>query len=678
MSAPKKLFEPIKVGNVELKNRVMMLGVTTGFLDNYYVTDKYANFMGARARGGTGLVVIGSAYPFDLSGVTPRYINIASGVGIWTDDQIPGLSKVAKNIHDNGGKAACQLVICSEWRANKDNPLEGVGPSAGAGGPSVKEVRELTVDEIRLIVDQYAEGARRAREAGFDMVEFHAGIGYFINRFLSPYSNRRTDEYGGTPEKRMRFFLEVIEACKAKAGADFTLAARISGDELLEGGNKIEDVQKMIPVLEKAGLAYFNVQAGWHESPIPLVQQWVPEGAFVYLGEAIKKVATVPVAVGYRLKDPIMAEEIVAAGKVDMIAMARQLIADADWANKAQAGKLDDIRKCITCCRCMDDNFVGVPITCSVNTNLEGLPETPAEKPKKVMVIGGGPSGLEAARVATMRGHKVTVFEKGKRLGGLTTLASVLNSEIEPFHDWLVKQVKDLNIEVKLGTEVKPDTVDSFKPDVVILAAGGSPAELNVPGIDSDNVISSHDIEAFVSGQSTKKGLMWTLAAKVGKDVAGSPALMRKMLGLNFPIKKRVAIIGGQFSGCELALTLMEKGKQVRIIEETKRLGADIGPVTRWVEMDMMKKGGVAMEPLTKVKEITDKGVKAVREDGTEVFFEADTILLALGLKENMELAEKLKGKVGEVYVVGESAGGGGKKRLREAMNSGRDAGAKI
>ena len=170
MSAPKKLFEPIKVGNVELKNRVMMLGVTTGFLDNYYVTDKYANFMGARARGGTGLVVIGSAYPFDLSGVTPRYINIASGVGIWTDDQIPGLSKVAKNIHDNGGKAACQLVICSEWRANKDNPLEGVGPSAGAGGPSVKEVRELTVDEIRLIVDQYGEGARRAREAGFDLV----------------------------------------------------------------------------------------------------------------------------------------------------------------------------------------------------------------------------------------------------------------------------------------------------------------------------------------------------------------------------------------------------------------------------------------------------------------------------------------------------------------------------
>jgi 2,4-dienoyl-CoA reductase (NADPH2) len=238
--------------------------------------------------------------------------------------------------------------------------------------------------------------------------------------------------------------------------------------------------------------------------------------------------------------------------------------------------------------------------------------------------------------------------------------------------------VKDLNIEVKLGTEVKAETVDGFKPDVVILAAGGSPADLNVPGVDSDNVISSHDIEAFVSGQSTKKGLMWTLAAKVGKDVAGSPALMRKMLGLNFPIKKRVAIIGGQFSGCELALTLMEKGKQVRIIEETKRLGADIGPVTRWVEMDMMKKGGVAMETLTKVKEITDKGVKAVREDGTEVFFDADTVLLALGLKENMELADKLKGKVAEVYVVGESAGGGGKKRLREAMNSGRDVGAKI
>jgi 2,4-dienoyl-CoA reductase (NADPH2) len=678
MSTLRKLFEPINVGNVELKNRVMMLGVTTGFLDHYHVTDRFVRFMGARARGGTGLVVVGSAYPFDLSGVTPRYINIASGVGIWSDEFIPGLNRVVKAIHENGGKAACQLVICSEWRGNKDAPLEGVGPSDGPGGPSVKEVRALTPDEIRQMIGQFGEGARRAREAGFDMVEFHAGIGYFINRFLSPYSNKRTDEYGGTPEKRLRFFLDVIESAKGRAGNDFTLTCRLSGDELLQGGNKLQDVQKMIPALEEAGIASFDIQAGWHESPYPLVQQWVPEGAFVHLAEGIKKVATKPVATGYRIKDPIMAEDIIATGKADIIAMARQLIADAEWANKAKSGRLDDIRKCITCCRCMDDNFVGTPITCSVNTNLEGTADMPADNRKRIVVIGGGPSGLEAARIATLRGHKVVVYEKGRRLGGLTVLASVVNEEIEPFCNWLVKQIADLGIEVTYGTDVTAELIGAMKPDAVIVACGGAPVDIDVPGIDGDNVISSHDIEAFVSGRSTKKGLMWSMAAKLGKDLAGSPVLMRKLLSLNFPIKKTVAIIGGQFAGVELALALMQKGKKVRIIEESKRLGADIGPVTRWVEMDMLRKGGVAMEALTKVIAITDKGVRAVQDGSKETFFEADTILLALGIKENLGLADKLKGKVPELYVVGESTGGGRSKRLREAMGSGFDVGSKI
>jgi len=674
----RKLFEPIDVGNVTLKNRIMMLGVTTGFPDNYKVTEKFANFMGARAKGGTGLVVVGSAYPFDLSDVTPRYINMSSGVGIWSDEFIPGLSTVTKVIHENGGKAACQLVICSEWRGSKDTPLEGVGPSDGPGGPSVKQVREVTLDEIRRIIDQFGESARRAREAGFDMVEFHAGIGYFINRFLSPYSNKRFDEYGGTPEKRLRFFLDVIESAKAKAGSDFTLTCRLSGDEFLDGGNKLDDVQKMIPILEKAGIAAFNIQAGWHESPRALVQQWVPEGAFVYLAEGIKQVATKPVMTGYRIKDPIMAEDIIATGKADIIAMARQLIADAEWASKAQAGKLNDIRKCITCCRCMDDNFVGTPITCSVNTNLEGVSQNRAEKVKKIMIVGGGPSGLEAARLATLRGHKVVIYEKGRRLGGLMILASVLNEEIEPFHGWLVKQIRDLGIEVKLDTDVTSELIDAVKPDVLIVAAGGTQIDLKVPGIDGDNVISSHDMEAFVSGTTTKKGLMWSLAAKVGKNVTGSPTLMRKLMGLNFPIKKRVAVIGGQFAGCELALTLMQKGKGVRIIEESKRLGSDIGPVTRWVEMDMLRKGGVAMETLSKVVAITDKGVRVVQAGPKETFFDADTVLLALGLKENLGLADKARGKVTDVYVVGDSAGGGGLKRLREAMGSGFAAGTKI
>ena len=678
MGQMKRLFEPIKVGNVELKNRVVMLGITTGLGEKYQVNQRLCNFFGDIANGGTALVTIGSVYPADSSSPKLRYKPSALGLGIWSDEFIPGLKSLAKAIHDNGAKASCQLVLCYEWRPSKDAPLEAVGPSDGPGGPGVGQVRALKVDEIHQIIEQFGEGARRAREAGFDMVELHAGIGYFINRFLSSYSNKRTDEYGGSLEKRMRLLLEVIDCVKKKAGSDYTFTCRISGDEFMEGGNGIEEAKKIAQVLEKEGIAALNVQAGWHESPRAMVQQWVPAGAFVYLSAEVKKATKLPVVASYRIDDPVVAEKILEDGKADFIGLARALIADPEFPNKAKEGRFAEIRHCIACCRCLDNAFDGMPVACTVNANLGLGVVKPTAQSKKVLIIGGGPSGMEAARIAAIRGHKVTLCDKDRRLGGLMNLGVIFNDKLESLLKWMPNELKKLPVEVRLRTKITPDLLEKMKPDVIIVAAGGEPVVPQVPGVDGDNVLSGRDIKNLMNGVPPKKGIMWRAGSIVAMYLGGNPGLMRQLMGLNFPVKKKVAILGGQFAGFELALTLMDKGKKVIIIEESKRLGSDIGPVNRWLELDMLKKGGVVMESLAKVTEINRKGVKVSREGGKEDFLEADTVILALGLKPNPALANELKGKAPDIYLIGDVAEGVGVRRIREAIASGFEISSKI
>lgn len=671
----KELLKPIMIGGVEVKNRLVILGMTSGLGDNYKVAEPLTNFYSEVARGGAGLIIMGSLFPADFTSTNPLYKTNPLGLGIWNDEFIPGLRKLTKTIHDSGAKTAAQLILAYEWRANKDAALEAVGPSDGPGGPGIPQLRALSIDEIHQIVEQFGEAARRVREAGFDMVEFHSGMGYFLNRFLSPYSNRRTDNYGGSLENRMRFLLEIIDRAKEKAGSDYTYICRISADEFMEGGNTLEDTKKVVPVLEKAGIAAIDVQAGWHESPIPLVQQWVSPGAFAYLAEEVRKVVNIPVIAAYRITDPLLAEEIVAKGKADLVGMVRSFIADPEFPNKAREGRFDDIRHCICCCRCIDDSLLGLPLTCSVNASVGREPVKPAPESKKVLIIGGGPSGMEAARVAALRGHKVTLCEKGRKLGGLMVLGAVLNKELEPLVKWMRAQIERLPIEVRMQTEVTPALLEQIKPDVVVLAAGGAPIIPEVPGVDGDNVFSGHDIQNLMNGIPLKKGTLLRLVSPLAKYF-NRPSIMRRLLGLNFPIKKRVAIIGGQFAGCELGLTLVGRGKEVTIIEESKRIGSDIGMVTRWVELAMLREAGAKMETLAKVTEITDKGVKVSREGSSE-FFKADTVFTVPGkaVEANAKLAQQLEGKVPVFYSIGDCADPG---RIREAMASGFSIGSKI
>lgn len=676
MSSSKKLFEPIKLGNVELKNRVVMLGMSTGLGDNYSVTDRLVDFYSARAKGGTALMILGSAYVADFRGTDPGYKTINAGSGIWSDEFIPGLKKLTTAIRENGGKSCCQLALCCEWRANSEAPLEGVGPSEGPGGPGVRKLRELTVDEIHLIIDQFSDGARRAREAGFDMIEFHCGIGYFINRFISSFSNKRTDEYGGTLEKRMRFLLEVIAASKKKAGDDYPIICRISGDELMPGGHTMVETKQIVPILEKAGVAALSVQAGWHESPQMLVQQWVPAGAWVYMAEEVKKITKVPVMAAYRIDSAELAEDIVAQGRADMVGLARALIADPEFANKAREGRPETIRRCIACCRCLDDIFVGETVHCSVNAAMGRDLEQPAPGNKKVVVIGSGPSGMEAARIAAKRGHKVTLFDRNSRLGGLLVMAQILNERLERLVSWFNQELRGLPIDIRLNTEVTTALLDQMKPDVIIVAPGGEPIVPDVPGVNGKNVLGGFDMKKMIEGHAPKAGLLWTLAALGAKYFGGNPAFMRWGMTLPWPVKKRLAIIGGGFAGCEVAMGMMA-GREVTIIEESKSIGRDIGIVDKRPTMDILKNGGVKMETLTKVRVITPEGVRVGKADGSEGFIAADTVMLSLGVKENRSLAEQLSARYKNVHLIGDACGGG-IRRIREAIADGFALGMKI
>jgi 2,4-dienoyl-CoA reductase (NADPH2) len=572
-------------------------------VDDYAITDAFVDFYEQRARGGVGLTAIGSAYICDMFGTKPLYPTAGRAVGIWDDQFIDGWRKLADVVRDGGSKSCVQLQCCYEWRANGDDPLEAVGPSDGPGGPFVKHLRELTPDEIHLIIEQYGDAAVRAKDAGIDLVEVHAGIGYLVARFISSFSNRRTDEYGGTLEKRTRLLTDIIDNIHQKAGADYPVMVRISADDCMPGGNRIEDTKQIIPIVERHGVVAWSIQVGFHEAPKMLVNQFVEEAAFVDLSRQCKEVTKLPVMTSYRINSIERCEKILADGEADMVGMARQFIADPDFARKAQAGHAEQIRRCIVCSRCLDNIFVGKTVQCSVNAQVanyglgDATPVSPAQR-KRVVVIGAGPGGMEAARTACLRGHQVTLIERTSRLGGLLNMAQVLNENMEPLVKWYRQEIGRLPIDVLLKTEATPELIRGLTPTRSWSRPAGSViTPTDVLGLDRKSVISSSDLKKLVEGHAVRKrGLIWVLAGVGLKLVGANPRLMRWGMGTSLMIKKRVAVIGGGFAGCEVAMSIMD-GRDVTVIEEREKLGNGIGIIDRRPELNILKQGGVKVMP---------------------------------------------------------------------------------
>ncbi|MBS7250345.1 MAG: FAD-dependent oxidoreductase [Candidatus Freyarchaeota archaeon] len=638
-----KLFEPIQIGSMKLKNRIVMPAMHLGYADQGYVNQRIIDFYAERAKNEVGLILVGGCWTELLGKGMDTMLRIDS------DEAIPGLSKLAKAIHEGGAKCAAQLYHSGRYAFSMIIGQTPVSASAVQSKFTGETPRAMTKEEIIQTEKNYGEAALRAKKAGFDAVELIASAGYLIPQFLSPLTNKRDDEYGGDLKARTRFGVECIQAIKDRVGDDYPLIMRISGDDMMPGGNTYKEVRVYAPIFAEAGVDMFNVTGGWHESTVPQITMNVPRGTYVWLAENVKEVVDVPVMACNRITDPLLAEHILLDNKADLVGIGRALICDPEWARKAKEGRFKEIRQCLGCNQgCFDHVFLLKPVECLANAAAGREAEyqiKPAAKRKKVLIIGGGPAGMEAARVAKLRGHEVTLYEKSHSLGGQLNLAAAPQDrrEFKNLVEYLSYQMSLLGINVVLGKEVTPEVVKKLKPDVIIVATGGRPLIPNIPGVDGPNVVKSWDV----------------LAGKVA-------------------VGKKVVVVGGGGVGCETALYLTDRGsitpeqmiflvnfgvldlqtaydmvrktRDVTIVEMMDKMGADIGRTCRWTILKTLSMRGVKMLTNSKVAKINDRGV--ILENGD--ILEADTVVLAVGTVPNNELIDQLEGLAPEVYAIGD------------------------
>ncbi|MFC2067137.1 FAD-dependent oxidoreductase [Chloroflexota bacterium] len=639
-----RLFEPINIGEMTVKNRLAMSPMATSFYTkDGLVTKRVKDYYEARAKGGAGLIIIENA-AVDFY----RFIQASNRLAIDTDLTLPGLTELAQVIKKHGARATVQLNHAGRHSKSEITGFQPVAPSLvsfpSGAMPPAEIPRELTIEEIHEVVNLFAQAAARAKRAGFEGVEVHAAHGYLIAEFISPLSNKRHDLYGGSLENRARLLIEVLRAIRETVGDDYPLWYRINGQEYgIENGLTLDDV-KTIAVMANDIVDAIHVTAwGYGRNALTNVPD-IP-GALLSLAEAIKKVVTVPVIAIGRL-NPEVGEQAIKDGKADIIAMGRRLIADPDIPNKALSGRLEDIRPCITCFHCHDrGSLKDNPVSCAVNGAAGRESEyeiKPAKEIKKIAIIGGGPGGMEAARVLTLRGHKVSLFEKEDRLGGQLNLAMVpphKRERIEPLITYLSTQLKKLNVEISLNTEANIELIERLQPDIVILAAGAKPVIPKLPGIDLDHVFTAIDI----------------LADQVN---AGH----------------KVVIIGGGSIGCETAELLLEREKEVTVVEMLPELAADMGFRDRVRLMTRIATLPIDYVTNARCSEIQKEGV-IITKDNKQQFIRADTVVLAVGLKPNNSLLPLLMAKGFETHMAGDCWHIG---RIFDAMGDGLRLGCVI
>ena len=621
----KHLFSPLKIKSMELRNRIVMPPMTTimGNADGT-VSDAFIEYYTTRARGGAALITA------ETVEVHPYTHNLFLGergfTAIYDDRFIPGLKRFTASIHSAGAKCSVQLHHTGRAMIMLDPNYPPLAPSP-IPHPGGSVPRELTINEIEELVEAYAEGARRARDAGFDAVDVHGGHGYLIAQFMSAYSNRRIDCYGGDLLCRLRFPMEVLRAVRNKVGDDFPIIFRFSADERVLGGRDANESAVIAPYLVEAGADCLSITTGMHFTlhyTVPMMA--LPKGLNIDGAAAVKGVVDVPVIVAGRMNDPILAESVLTWGKADLIAIGRGLIADPELPNKLQQGHWDEVRPCLACNQgCIGGMFAGSPFGCMVNPEagheLEMIIK-PALQPKRILVAGGGPAGIEVARTAASRGHKVTLYEKRESLGGQFSIASLppFKQEFAGYIKYMRDRLERDGVSLEFNRELTIEDIAREKPDTVVVATGGKPLIPGIPGIDGPNVVKASDV-------------------LTGSKVAG----------------QNVLVAGGGLVGCETALFLDELGKNVTIVEQLGELASDQIMVPRETLLRKLSETDVSVVTSSRIVEIITDGVIIEQRGNQEKISGIDTIVLALGVESVNELAASIKNLISEVYVIGDA-----------------------
>jgi 2,4-dienoyl-CoA reductase (NADPH2) len=667
----RRLMEPGYIGSVRTKNRILKTGSTLGFYpwEDGHIQQKVIDSYEAFAKGGAGLVTVGAA-PL---GVPP-------GLGyLMNDDKfLPGMTRLAEAIRKYDCPAFVQMFHLGPMLPPFLVSL-GVRPVAASSFhkeelplPKLAVPQELSVSEIEEIVQQFGNQAERIKKAGFQGIELNAGCNHLLNSFLSRAWNKRQDAYGvGSLETRAKIIVDIIKEIKRRNGKDFPIIALINGAEPgLEKGITPEESQVIAKILQAASADAIHVRAEFYSKPkdpskrdstqLPDIA-FYPEtpfplrgvvddsrhgaGGWVPLAFDVKKVVSIPIITIGRL-DAELGEEILRRGRADFISFNRRLMADPELPNKLAEGRPEDIRPCTGCTTCFDNNERGNPPLCQVNASLGKEKEyeiKPVEKRKRIMVVGSGPAGMEAARVAALRGHEVMLYEKERKLGGSLPLAAMVKGfereDLLSLIRYLEIQMTKVGVQVRLGIEISRSLIEGIKPDVLIIAAGGIHDIPNLPGINKHHVVTSKALHRKL------KGFMRFIP----------PRLLRPLTKVWMPIGKRVVIMGGNIQGCQAAEFLIKRGRKVTIVDTAKEIGE--GLLEIYVKPHLLiwlEEKGVIMMTEVRYEEITDEGLVIMTKEGKKQTIEADTIITALPLLPNTEVLRSLDGVVHEVHAIGD------------------------
>lgn len=699
------LLSPGRIGSMELKNRIAVtaMGVSLSE-DDGTVGEQLIAYHEEQAKGGVALIISG------VAGVAWPVGAVATGQTAISDDKfIPGLKTMTDRVHAHGAKIAVQLhhggFVAGYSSARWGHPLWGpaVPPPfkgdfmnyflpeemGGVGGVAAPTLKLLEQADIDLAVQQFGEGARRAKEAGFDGIEIHGGHGYLLSSFTSPVTNTRTDGYGGSREGRLRLTLEVIAAIRRAVGPDYPVWIKLDSREMGKaGGISIEDAVANAKMVEAAGVdaitvtAYHDTGVGklHSESNIPHMESFnLPATA------QIRAAVSIPV-IGSGRVEPEPGDRAIGKGEVDFIAMGRKLLADPALPNKLRAGEPDKVRPCIYCYTCVSAIYLGQPSRCAVNPDFsfefKGEPPLAGSAPKHVAVIGGGPGGMESARRLAALGHKVTLIEKSDRLGGTLRFASLAYEPNERLLNWLRREVKEAGIDVRLSTLATPDLLRGLKVDEVIVATGAIRGMPPIPGNDQDHVFSGDDMRRMMLGESSdelkrKTGLFTRIATKVGAATGATAnlALVRKATHTWMPLGDHIAIIGGELVGLELAEFLAERGRKVSVIDEAPRLGKGLLLVRRMRLLSELAEHGLGLHAGVSDIVIGKDAVTFTDASGVAQSVRADNVIVARGATGDLSLAEALTAADFTVHSVGDAGGVG---YIEGAMRGAAEAVRKI
>jgi 2,4-dienoyl-CoA reductase-like NADH-dependent reductase (Old Yellow Enzyme family) len=643
------LFSAINVGTLRLRNRIVAASTLTGFAEGGLPSERHVQFYGGLARGGAALIVTES------TPVHPTGVSLEREIWGFDPRVVPGLRRIAEVVHREGARVLGQVWHCGRQATSRASGLALWAPSAVACPVNREVPKAMTQSEIRELVEGFARTSAHARQAGFDGVEIAAGHGYLIHQFLSPLSNFRDDAYGGNAENRRRLLFEVLDAIRERCGEDFSVCVRLSADELLPGGFSIEDTKGLVRLLAGRGdVSLLSISAGTHASVGQMVGDWsVPRGNLTYLAKAVRLSTQVPVIVAGRIVEPVQAEAILDAGEADLIGMSRALLADPFWPLKARSGQASQTRPCIACNECENLLFQGVPISCAVNPSLS-VDDSPLEpamrsmRPYRVVVVGGGPAGLEAARAAALRGHRVSLLEAETELGGQVRILLRLanRAEFGTILAFLIRELSRLGVDVRLSCRADRETIEALEPDLVVVTTGSTSQPYAIPNDGSIHMI---NVEESMTAATQDGG------------------------------KRLVVVDAGAHHQRLLAAAEFQTsmGMEVHVVTPSSAIGIDISPISLGGILERLRAGGCRVWPLVELHSI--RGGNARLQDVPSgrrwTLRRVDRVIVAGPGRPNDSLVPALQGNPFRVVAAGDCVAPRG---LQDAIREGHAAGLSL